>query len=299
MLIAQAGQYQENLGLVSITINSNAEILEKTEEIITKEDTAEIAGDANVKALADAMKQSVLDRYSEVVTRSEVFLSSEGGTDDGQTLGLRNSEQALGNLITDSMRVIGNVDIAIINGGSIRTDIKEGDITRGDINSIMPFGNVLIIKEATPKALKEIMENGSEFAPVTSGRFPQISGMNVLYDQSNAAGEKVISIMINGWDLDLTDDTTIYTLATNDFMANGGNKYTVIQALQTVSELGSFDEIFEQYIVSLPNKTITADDAKIEGRIQEDTQNSQNSSRSLPYHRIKNKVNTGVELAQS
>jgi len=299
VLIAQVGQYQENLGQISITITSNGEILEKTENIITKADTAEIAGDVNVKALAEAMKQTVLELYGEVVAMSEVFLSSGRGTDDGQTLGLRNSEQALGNLVTDAMRVIGNADIAIINGGSIRADIQEGEITKGMINSIMPFGNVLFIKEATPKALKEMMENGLKFAPVTDGRFPQISGMSVLYDQSDSAGEKVISITIHGKDLDLTDDTTIYKLATTDFMAQGGDEYTAIQALQTVAEMGSLDEIFEQYITSLPNKTITADDAKIEGRIKENLQNSNNSHSLIPNQQIKRTINTGVEFAKS
>ena len=299
VLIAQVGQYQENLGQVSITINSNGEIVEKTANIITKADTAEIAGDADVKALAEAMKQTVLELYGEVVAMSEVFLSSGRGTDDGQTLGLRNSEQPLGNLVTDAMRVIGNADIAIINGGSIRADIQEGEITKGMINSIMPFGNVLFIKEATPKALKEMMENGLKFAPVTDGRFPQISGMSVLYDQSDSAGEKVISITIHGKDLDLTDDTTIYKLATTDFMAQGGDEYTAIQALQTVAEMGSLDEIFEEYITSLPNKTITADDAKIEGRIKEDLQNSNNSHSLIPNQQIKRTINTGVVLSQS
>jgi 2',3'-cyclic-nucleotide 2'-phosphodiesterase (5'-nucleotidase family) len=296
VLIAQVGEYQENLGQVSITINSNGEILEKTEMVITKADTADIAGDADVKALAETMKQAVLELYSEVVATSEIFLSSQRGTDDGQTLGLRNSEQALGNLVADSMRVIGNPDIAIINGGGIRADIKEGEITKGDINSVMPFGNILVIKEATPKALKEIMENGLKFAPVVDGRFPQISGMNVLYDQSNSPGEKVISITVNGKDLDFTDDTTIYKLATNDFMAHGGDGYTAVQALQTVAEMGALDEILGQYIISLPNKTITADDAKIEGRI---TQTVQNSNSSMPNQQINQNIDMDVALAQS
>jgi 2',3'-cyclic-nucleotide 2'-phosphodiesterase (5'-nucleotidase family) len=297
VLISEVGQYQENLGQISIIINSDGEILEKTANVITKADTADIAGDDNVKELAETMKQVVLEHYSEVVAMSEIFLSSERGSNDGQTVGVRNSEQALGNLVADAMRVIGNANVAIINGGGIRADIQEGEITKGNINSIVPFGNVLIIKEATPKVLKEIMESGLKFAPVTDGRFPQISGMNVLYDQSNSTGEKVISITIDGKDLDLTDDTTSYKLATNDFMAQGGDEYTAIQALQTIAEIGSLDEIFEQYIISLPNKTITADDAKIEGRIKEDDQNSNNNNRPIPSQRIKHTINTGVALA--
>jgi len=296
VLIAQVGEYQENLGQISLTINSNGEILDKTATVIIKADTTDIAGDADVKALAESMKQSVIEIYSVIVASSDVHLSSERGTNDGKTLGVRNSEQALGNLVADSMRVVGNADIAMINGGDIRVDIRVGDITKGDINSVLPFGNVLVIKKATPKALKEIMENGLKFAPVTDGRFPQISGMNVLYDQANPVGEKVIAITINDKGLDFADDTTIYKLATTDFMANGGDEYTAIQALQTAAELGSLDEIFEQYIISLPNKKITADVAHIEGRIEEYIANK---SSVIPYKKIKHTINTGVTLVPS
>ena len=265
VLIAGAGQYQENLGMVSITIKDGV-VIEKTASIIAKADTADIEGDASVKAKAEVMKQSVLDLYSEVVAKSEVLLSSARG--DVSTLGVRNSEQALGNIVADAMKTIGGADIAVTNGGGLRADVKVGDITRGDINSVLPFGNVLVIKEATPKALKEIMENGLQFAPGVDGRFPQISGMSVVYDQSGPVGGKVMSISISGKALDLNDDMTIYKLATNDFMANGGDGYTAIAELATIAEIGSLDTIFEQYITSLPNKTITADVAKIEGRIK-------------------------------
>ncbi|MCL1982621.1 MAG: 5'-nucleotidase C-terminal domain-containing protein [Clostridiales bacterium] len=265
VLIAGDGQYQENLGLVSVTINSDGEIISKTASLIAKADTADITGDPAVFAMAETMKQAVLALYSEVVAKSEVFLSSARG--DNTTQGVRNSEQALGNLVADAMRAVGGADVAITNGGGLRADIKVGDVTRGDLNSVLPFGNVLVIKEATPKALKEMMENGVQFAPTADGRFPQISGMYVAYDPAAEVGQKVAYITINGKPIDFTDDTTVYRLATNDFMANGGDGYTAIQALKTVAEIDSLDAVFEQYVNSLPDKTITESVAKIDGRI--------------------------------
>jgi hypothetical protein len=212
------------------------------------------------------MKQSVLALYSEVVAKSEVLLSSARG--DASTQGVRNSEQALGNIVADAMKIIGGADVAVTNGGGLRADIRVGSITRGDLNAVLPFGNYLVIKEVTPKALKEIMENGLQFAPGVDGRFPQISGMDVVYDQEKPAGQRVVSITINGNKLDLTAKTTIYKLATHDFMANGGDGYTAIAGLATIAELDSLDVIFERYIISLPNSTITAANAKIDGRIR-------------------------------
>ncbi|MCL1809849.1 MAG: 5'-nucleotidase C-terminal domain-containing protein [Clostridiales bacterium] len=265
VLIAGDGQYQENLGMVSVTISSSGEIISKTAALIAKADTAAITGDPAVFAMAETMKQAVLALYDEVVAKSEVFLSSARG--DNTTKGVRNSEQALGNLVADAMRAIGGADVALTNGGGLRADIRIGDITRGDLNSVLPFGNVLVIKEATPKALKEMMENGVQFAPTADGRFPQISGMYVAYDPAAEVGQKVAYITINGKPIDFFDDTTVLRLATNDFMANGGDGYTAIQALKTVAEIDSLDAVFEQYVNSLPNKTITESAAKIDGRI--------------------------------
>ncbi|MDR2957490.1 MAG: 5'-nucleotidase C-terminal domain-containing protein [Coriobacteriales bacterium] len=270
--IAGSGEYQSNLGLVTITFDKDAgEVVSVSTTVISKADTAAVIPNAAVQALAESIKTTVLDQYSEVVAQSELLLSSARGSYNSSTLevvrGVRNSEQPLGNLVADAMRVVGGADIAITNGGGLRADIKVGDITRGDLNSVLPFGNVLVIKEATPKALKEIMENGLQFAPAVDGRFPQISGMNVTYDESKPAGSRVLAISVGGINLDLNDTSTIFRLATNDFMAVGGDGYTAIQSLPTLAEVDSLDSAFERYITDTLDGTITAADASVEGRI--------------------------------
>jgi len=266
VLIAGAGQYQENLGLVSITIK-DGEITDKTAKIITKADASDVEGDADVKALAENMKAAVEAEFSVIVAQSEVLLSSARGTDDGTIKGVRNSEQALGNLVADAMRVIGDADIAVTNGGGLRADIRIGSITKGDINAVLPFGNVLVVKEVTPKALKEILEVGLSTLPATHGRFPQISGMSVIYDPELPINSRVISISVGGAALDLSDDTTIYKMATNDFMAVGGDGYTVIAGLATVAELDSLDDMLITYVTKILDRVIKSDNAKIDGRL--------------------------------
>lgn len=266
VLIAGAGQYQENLGKVSITLNSNNEIINKTATYITKGETDDMTGNPTVRALAEEKRVTVEAEFNVVVAQSGITLSSARGTDNGETLGVRNSEQALGNLVADAMKTIGKTDIAITNGGGLRADIRTGNITKGDINAVLPFGNVLIIKEVTPKILKDIIEVGLSTLPVVHGRFPHISGMNIVYNPENPEGERVVSITINGNTLDLMNDTDKYKLATNDFMANGGDGYDVFTTLATIAELDSLDDMLAKYITENLSGKITENDAKIEGR---------------------------------
>ncbi|MCL2081084.1 MAG: 5'-nucleotidase C-terminal domain-containing protein [Oscillospiraceae bacterium] len=265
VVISGAGQYQENIGKVTVVLTGDG--LDISAEYITKEDLEEAEGDADVKELAEAKKAAVEAQFSAVVAKSAVTLSSARGADNGEELGVRNSEQPLGNLVTDAMRIIGGADVAVTNGGGLRADIREGEITRGDINAVLPFGNVLVIKEATPKALKEILENGLSSLPLVNGRFPQVSGLVVVFDADKEAGDRVVSITIGDKELDLSDGTTKYKLATNDFMAAGGDGYEAIAALSTVAEVDALDTVLENYIASLGG-TITAETAAPGGRIK-------------------------------
>ncbi|MCL2548126.1 MAG: 5'-nucleotidase C-terminal domain-containing protein [Symbiobacteriaceae bacterium] len=265
IVIAGAGSYQANLGIITLTIDTEGQLSVEA-VLLTKDETADIEPDENVQAIAEEMKEEVLAIFSEVVAASEVLLSSARG--DAENAGVRNSEQPLGNLVADAMRFYGEADVALTNGGGLRADIKVGEITVGDINSVLPFGNVLVVKEATPKGLKDAMEVGLAIAPAPLGGFPQISGMSVVYDPAMEAGNRVVSITIDGEELDLADTTTIYTLATNDFMAAGGDGYGPLAEMPTLAEIESLDTVLEFYIVNVLDGVITEDDAVIEGRIE-------------------------------
>ncbi|MCL2497070.1 MAG: 5'-nucleotidase C-terminal domain-containing protein [Symbiobacteriaceae bacterium] len=266
VIIAGDGQYQENIGFVTITLAANGDIVDISASQVNKSELGDLEGDPEVLSLAEAMKETVIAQFSEVIAKSGINLSSARG--DAETNGVRNSEQPLGNLVADAMRYISKADMAITNGGGLRADIKEGDITRGDLNSVLPFGNVLVVKEATSQGIKEALENGLSTAPAPLGGFPQISGLMVSYDPSKEAGSRVISMTLaNGTVLDPDDTTTVYTLATNDFMANGGDGYASIKLMPTLAEIDSLDSVFESYIVTALGGTVTPQSAAIDGRI--------------------------------
>jgi 5'-nucleotidase len=253
------------LGVVTLTVGTNGEITEKTARVIPRADTLEIEPDPAVRAIAEKMKAELLEQFGVVVAQSDVFISSDRGNDT--TPGVRNSEQPLGNLVADAMRIIGGADVAVQNGGGLRADITVGDITKLDINAILPFGNVLVIKEATPAELKAIMEQGLRDGTAAVGWFPQISGMKVAFDPAQQTGSRVITISVNGVELDLSDNTTKFRLATNNFLAAGGDGYTAIEALPTIAELVSLDDMLIEYITANLGGRISSASAAIDGRL--------------------------------
>ena len=138
---------------------------------------------------------------------------------------VRGEESAMGDLIADAMRAASGADVAITNGGGIRADrtYDPGTVlTRRDILSELPFGNVTVLTEITGQQIVEALENGFSQVENGAGRFPQVSGIEVVYDPTAPAGSRVVSVKINGADLDVN---ATYKVATNDFMLNGGDGY--------------------------------------------------------------------------
>jgi 2',3'-cyclic-nucleotide 2'-phosphodiesterase (5'-nucleotidase family) len=265
--VVGAGEYGANLGKVSITINSDGEITDITPTLIKRDDTLDIEGDPEVKALVEEKQAAVDLEYSKVVAASSVDIPWARGDDDGSVLGVRNSEMGIGNLIADAIRNISGADIAIMNGGGIREPIKTGDLTKYNLFLVMPFLNTVVVKEITPAVIFATIENGLSGLPATFGGFPQISGMNVIYNAELPVGERVVSIMVDGTALDRDDEATIYTIAINNNMATGGDRYTMLIPLEDIAELGSLDSVFIEYIADELGGSIKAEDAKIDGRL--------------------------------
>jgi 2',3'-cyclic-nucleotide 2'-phosphodiesterase (5'-nucleotidase family) len=147
---------------------------------------------------------------------------------DSRRATVRGMEAAIGNLIADAIRASVDADVAITNGGGIRgnTEYPPGTrLTRRDIQTELPFGNRTVKLEVTGAVIRRALENGFSMVEEGAGRFPQVSGMAVTYDMARPAGARVVSVEIDGAPL---DDARTYTLATNDFMARGGDGYTML-----------------------------------------------------------------------
>lgn len=145
-------------------------------------------------------------------------------------------------------------DLAITNGGGIRASIKVGDITKGDIVSVLPFGNFVVTKQLTGAQIKEVLEFGVRSYGESLGGFPHVAGIKFVVDPSKPVGDRIISLTINGEALDMNKT---YTVATNDFTAAGGDDYPCFADVPTINEYSSLEEILANFIKTLGTVSYT------------------------------------------
>ncbi len=229
--------------------------------------------DPNIKAQVEAKVSAVfnesvlpvqtyLDGLKNVVIgQTEVFLNGERGAKGAPgsfVWGLRNAETNLGNLAADSLRFFGKTDIALQNGGGVRASLQAGNITAADPLAVLAFTNlVVIVNDISPERLKSLLEHGYGAASPdgnTNGRFPQISGMKVVYDSSRAVGERVRSIVLDDGTVLVMNGAPVpgapsVSMSTIDFLANGGDGYN-FSGLEVVTPTNSllYSEALQLYL---------------------------------------------------
>ncbi len=190
-------------------------------------DSAVTAPDPDVAKALESYEADLSKELDVVIGRSTTPL-------DSRKASVRSQETAIGNLIADAMRAAVDADIGFTNGGGIRgnTEYPAGaEITRRIVLTELPFGNKTLKLEVTGADVMAALENGFSRVEDASGRFPQISGMTVEVDLSQPAGSRVKAVMVGGAPL---DPGKVYTLATNDFMARGGDGYGMFAGAKRV-----------------------------------------------------------------
>jgi len=236
-LIVQTGEYDKNLGIVNLEF-TDGKLTKKEATLFPKEEGMKLEPDKQVQAIIDEINEENEPILKEVIGKTTVLLDGERETN-------RTQETNLGNLMTDAMLDVSGADVALTNGGGIRATINIGDITRGDTVKTFPFGNYLVVKEVQGKDIVAALENGVSAYPETLGGFPQVAGMTFKFDPSKEIGHRVWEVNINGKPID--PDKT-YTLATNDFMAAGGDQYVMFKDKKNVGEFEALNEILVNYI---------------------------------------------------
>ena len=272
-ILTSTGTKFENIGLVVISDGVMEATAIPTADITVKPD-------GTVADRAAAIQKAVDDEYGAVFAKTEVELN-------GVKAEVRTGETNLGNLITDAL-VWGaaeagtKVDAAVTNGGGIRASISKGNITKKDINTVLPFGNTLSIVKVTGAELLEALEASTYCTPETIGGFPHVSGIvftvdtGKVYDQgeqypgSTYYGPKSIQrVSIQSVGGKAFDPNATYTIATNDFMAAGGDTYYAFKTASVNYDLGvPMDEVVMEYVTEELDGVVTAEDyGASEGRI--------------------------------
>ena len=185
-------------------------------------DTATVRPDRKVADAVRAFDRALAKQLDVAIGTTAVLLDSRGVT-------VRTGEAAIGNLIADAVRMSTGADAAVINGGAIRANkpYPPGSaLKRSDIYAELPFGNHVAMIEISGKDLKAAIENGLSLLPQPAGRFPQVSGLTIEADVSKPAGRRVVSIKVAG---EPVQESVFYKVATNDFMARGGDGYVTFR----------------------------------------------------------------------
>ncbi len=224
--------------------------------------------DPAIQAKIDALNAQLAPIFNTLVGNSTVFVprADACGRPDG-----RLCESLIGDTATDAMRETYDTDFAITNSGGLRADLTcptvdaSGDfcpsytpppfpITRGQVLAVLPFGNFVVTLSVNGAELKTMLENGVSSMPAANGRFGQVSGLCFTYDITAPVGSRVTGAVrqaddgsCTGAAVDLTAGST-YTIAENDFMANGGDGYPNFASRMAIQDF--MDEVLADHIVA-------------------------------------------------
>ncbi|MBC7319782.1 5'-nucleotidase C-terminal domain-containing protein [bacterium] len=258
-LIVQANEYGKYLGRLDVVFNNTGVIQSWKGNLITIDNKIEEESLCKIKI--EDYKKPVTKMMNAVVGESLVDL-------DGDRSRVRSQETNLANLITDAMLAkakVVNAVIAIQNGGGIRASIPKGKVTLGQIMTVLPFGNYLVALDLTGQQIIEALENGVSQVKDLAGRFPQVSGLRFVWDSSAEIGKRIVSVEVKNPDgtYQPIDPSKTYRIVTNNFLAQGGDGYTVFQKGTNFINLGFVDyEVLREYIQN--NSPVNP---QIEGRI--------------------------------
>jgi len=242
-----------------------------------------VTPDPTIQARIDDLNAQLQPILGTVIGSSTVFIprSDSCGNSQGRTC-----ESLVGNVVSDAVRATyapTGVEFVISNSGGLRADLtcpttdNASDfcpaytpppylISRGQVLTVLPFGNIVVTLQVNGAELKTMLENGVSAMPAVNGKFAQVSGLCFTYDIQQSPGSRVVSAVRQAGDgsctgatIDLTAAST-YKIAENDFMAAGGDGYPVFTSRATSQ--GILDQVTADYIAA--NSPISP---SIQGRV--------------------------------
>ena len=227
--IVSAYAYGKFLGELNVTFDDDGKVIEASGAPLLM-DAAVVEDEATVSRIAEAAKP--LDEIrNKVVAQTDEAIGGDRET-------CRSQECTMGNLIADAMldRVKDQgIDVAIQNGGSIRASIDAGEVTMGEVLTVLPFQNTLSTFQVTGATLVEALENGVSQIEEGAGRFAQVAGMTYAFDASQPAGERVSDVMIGGAPVEMDK---LYGVVSNNYVRGGGDGYKMFTDAQNAYDYG-------------------------------------------------------------
>ncbi|WP_373484454.1 bifunctional UDP-sugar hydrolase/5'-nucleotidase [Acetobacterium sp.] len=253
----------EEAGIVAAVAEVSYMVVNKTETLTTVAQATDdvIPADPSVAALTAEIEVREDPIKKEVVGNTPVKL---GGSTDNIWQDVRLGELNLGRALSDSYRFVTGADIAAENAGGIRAQIPAGEINKGQVIDVLPFGNYLVTKSVSGADIKKMLETSVEIGinnqiandkndnswPSNSGSYLQWSGVTAQYDLSKPVGERIFSAQVGVADL---DPNRIYTIAGNNYLATSSD-YPGLRDAAIINEYSACDEAFISYLQNVGNE---------------------------------------------
>ncbi|TDL74230.1 multifunctional 2',3'-cyclic-nucleotide 2'-phosphodiesterase/5'-nucleotidase/3'-nucleotidase [Palleronia sediminis] len=227
--IVQAYAYGKYLGELQVTFDDAGEVIEAS--------GAPILIDATV-----AEDEPTVTRIAEAAgplneIRNEVVAEAAAQIEGNREV-CRVQECEMGNLLADAMlaRVADQgIDVAFQNSGGIRASIDMGEVTMGEVLTVLPFQNTLSTFEVTGEVLRAALENGVSQIEEVAGRFPQVAGMSYAFDPSAEPGSRITDVQVGGAPL---DPEATYGVVSNNYVRNGGDGYGMFRDAANAYDFG-------------------------------------------------------------
>jgi 5'-nucleotidase len=231
--IVSAYAYGKFLGELNVTFDDAGVVTSAAGEPILMD--AGVSEDAITKARIAEAAAPLEEIRNKVVAATAVPIDGERGS-------CRAGECTMGNLVADAMldRVKEQgVQIAIANGGGLRASIDAGDVTMGEVLTVLPFQNTLSTFETTGDVIIAALENGVSQIEDGAGRFPQVAGLKFTFDAAAEPGSRVSDVMVQeGDEYNPIQAGLNYLVVTNNYVRNGGDGYKMFRDGKNAYDFG-------------------------------------------------------------
>ncbi|WP_152046414.1 bifunctional metallophosphatase/5'-nucleotidase [Aureimonas psammosilenae] len=219
--IVSAASYGKYLGKLTLTFDDAGEVTAAKGDPILLD--ASIPEDETLKARVAELAKPLEAVRAEVVAKVAAPL-------DGSRENCRVSQCEMGTLMADAMldRVASQgVTIAIANGGGLRASIDAGDVTMGEVLTVLPFQNTLATMKLKGADIVASLEQGVSGVQDLAGKFPQVAGLQIDWTPQGIAGQnRIEAVRVRFGDRwTPIDPNATYSVVTNDYMRRGGDGY--------------------------------------------------------------------------
>ena len=227
--IVQAYAYGKYLGELNVTFDDAGNVTEATGEPIVID--ASIAEDEETVARIAEMAAPLEEIRNRVVAETAEAINGERDS-------CRAVECPMGNLVADAMldRVKDQgIQVAIANGGGLRASIDAGEVTMGEVLTVLPFQNTLSTFQVSGEKLVMALENGASQIEEGAGRFAQVSGISYTIDPKAEPGSRVSDVMVGGAPIEMDK---VYGVVSNNYVRNGGDGYAMFKDAENAYDFG-------------------------------------------------------------